>query len=114
MTAKTLFQKILDHEIPSQLLHEDELCGAFRDISPQAPVHVLIVPRKPIPGVSALESGDAAIVGHLFEVARKLAAELGLGSGFRLVVNDGADGGQTVPHLHVHLLGGRPLRWPPG
>ena len=114
MTEKTIFQKIFDGEIPSEMIHEDELCGVFKDIQPQAPTHVLIVPKKPIPGISSLEPVDAMTIGHLFVVARQVAAELGLENGFRLVINDGEDGCQTVPHVHVHLLGGRKMDWPPG
>ena len=115
MSEKTLFQKICDREIPADLLHEDALCVAFRDISPQAPVHVLIVPRKPIPRVGSAEADDAPLLGHLLLTAGQLARTLGVEeSGFRVVINHGRDGGETVPHLHVHLLAGRPLIWPPG
>lgn len=114
MADKTLFQQILDGEIPATMLYEDERCGAFRDIEPQAPTHVLIVPREPVAGVAALTDAHAALVGHLFVVARRLAEDLGLAQGYRLVVNQGEHGQQTVPHLHVHLLGGRPMQWPPG
>ena len=111
---KTLFQKIADREIPATLVHEDDRCIAFRDIQPQAPVHLLIVPRKPIPGLDALTPEDAALVGHLFVVARQLAAAEGLAGGYRTVFNNGPDAGQSVDHLHLHLLGGRKLTWPPG
>jgi histidine triad (HIT) family protein len=111
--AKTLFQKIADREIPGDLVYEDDRCVAFRDIQPAAPVHVLVVPRKPIPRADAVEEADEALVGHLFTVARRVAAEEGL-SDYRLVVNNGAGAGQSVFHLHLHLLGGRPLSWPPG
>ena len=114
VSEKTLFEKILDGELPAELLHEDEVCGAFRDINPQAPTHVLVVPRKPIPAISQMDEGDEGIVGHLFYVARKVAEAEGLGDGFRMVINDGVNGQQTVPHLHVHVLGGRPMTWPPG
>lgn len=114
MTAKTLFQKILDKEIPAKLVHEDALCGAFRDISPQAPTHILIVPRKPLRGIDAATPEDEAILGHLLYVAKKIADAEGLGGGYRLVINNGADAGQSVAHLHIHLLGGRSLAWPPG
>ena len=115
MADKTLFEKIFDGEIPSEMVHEDELCGAFKDINPQAPTHILIVPRKPIPAISQMAEEDEPLIGHLFFVARKIAAELGLDeSGFRLVINDGEHGQQTVPHIHVHLIGGRQLNWPPG
>ncbi len=112
--AKTLFQKIADHEIPAKLIHEDALCVAFNDIAPQAPVHVLIVPRKPIPRVAEAQPEDQAVLGHLLLVAGKIADQMNLINGFRIVINNGRDGGETVPHLHVHLLAGRALNWPPG
>jgi histidine triad (HIT) family protein len=112
--SKTLFQRIADREIPATLLHEDDLCIAFRDIAPQAPVHVLVVPRKPLPRIVEASSDDQVLLGHLLLVARKVAQDLNLKNGFRLVINNGKDGGESVPHLHVHLLGGRPLDWPPG
>ena len=111
---KTLFQKIADKEIPAKLIHEDAICVAFHDISPQAPTHVLIVPRKPIPRVAEATVEDQATLGHLLLVAGQLSRQLGLAKGFRVVINTGPDGGETVPHLHVHLLGGRALDWPPG
>ena len=111
---KTLFQKIADKEIPAKLIHEDAICVAFHDISPQAPTHVLIVPRKPIPRVAEAPVEDQATLGHLLLVAGQLSRQLGLAKGFRVVINNGPDGGETVPHLHVHLLGGRALDWPPG
>jgi histidine triad (HIT) family protein len=111
---KTLFQKIADQEIPAKLIHEDAVCVAFHDIAPQAPTHVLIVPRKPIPRVAEATAEDQAILGHLLLVAGQLSRQLGLAKGFRVVINNGPDGGETVPHLHVHLLGGRALDWPPG
>jgi histidine triad (HIT) family protein len=112
--SKTLFQRIADREIPATFLYEDDLCIAFRDITPQAPVHVLIVPRKAIPRIAEASSDDQALLGHLLLVARKVAQELNLKNGFRIVINNGKDGGESVPHLHIHLLGGRPLEWPPG
>ena len=111
---KTLCQKIADKEIPAKLIHEDALCVAFHDIAPQAPTHVLIVPRKPIPRVAEASAEDQAALGHLLLVAGQLSRQLGLAKGFRVVINNGPDGGETVPHLHVHLLGGRALDWPPG
>jgi histidine triad (HIT) family protein len=111
---KTLFQKIADKEIAAKLIHEDAVCVAFHDISPQAPTHVLIVPRKPIPRVAEATVEDQATLGHLLLVAGQLSRQLGLAKGFRVVINNGPDGGETVPHLHVHLLGGRALDWPPG
>ena len=112
--SKTLFQRIADGEIPAKLIHADELCVAFHDIAPQAPTHVLVVPRKPIPRVGEATIGDQALLGHLLLTAAKVARDLGLAAGFRLVINNGRDGGESVPHLHVHLLGGRALGWPPG
>ncbi len=111
---KTLFQKIADKEIPAKLIHEDAVCVAFYDIAPQAPTHVLIVPRKPIPRVAEASADDQATLGHLLLVAGQLSRQLGLAKGFRVVINNGPDGGESVPHLHVHLLGGRALDWPPG
>jgi histidine triad (HIT) family protein len=115
MDGKTLFEKIRDGEIPATILHRDELCLAFRDISPQAPVHVLIVPNKPVPRVGMAETDDNNILGHLLLTAAQIARSEGISeSGYRLVINNGPDGGEAVPHLHVHLLGGRKLDWPPG
>ena len=112
---KTIFQKIIDHEIPAKLAHEDELCIAFHDINPQAPVHVLVVPKKPIPRVGEASAAAQALLGHLLLTAAAIAKQLGVAeSGYRLVINNGRDGGESVPHLHVHLLGRRPLAWPPG
>ncbi|MDB6138431.1 MAG: HIT-like protein [Verrucomicrobiaceae bacterium] len=117
MSEKTLFQKIIDREIPSNIVYEDDLCFAFNDITPQAPIHVLIVPRKPIPRVGDAVEEDQAQLGALLLAAGKIAAQLGVKErtkGFRLVINQGADAGETVPHMHVHLLAGRNLGWPPG
>jgi histidine triad (HIT) family protein len=111
---KTLFQKIMDGEIPGQFEHEDEHCVALRDINPQAPTHLLIIPRIPIPRVGEATQEDQSILGHLLFTAASLARKLNLENGFRIVINNGRDGGETVPHLHVHLLGGRELGWPPG
>ncbi|MEI6247901.1 MAG: histidine triad nucleotide-binding protein [Verrucomicrobiota bacterium] len=113
-TPKTLFQKIADREIPAKLIHEDAVCVAFHDISPQAPTHVLVVPRKPIARVGEATAEDQATLGHLLLVAAQLSSQLNLTKGFRIVINNGPDGGESVPHLHVHLLGGRALSWPPG
>jgi histidine triad (HIT) family protein len=111
----TIFEKIIARQIPAKIAHEDDLCIAIHDISPQAPVHVLLIPKKPIPRVGAATSADQATLGHLLLTAGNLAKKLGVSeSGYRLVINSGADGGETVPHLHVHLLGQRPLAWPPG
>ncbi len=112
---KTLFQKIADKEIPAAIVYEDELCVAFRDIAPAAPVHVLLVPRKPIPDIAAATAEDAALLAHLMLKVGDIARAEGLAEGgFRTVMNTGEQAGQTVPHLHIHLLGGRSLQWPPG
>ncbi len=111
----TLFEKIIAREIPATIVHEDSKCIAFRDINPQAPQHFLIIPKKPIPRVALAESKDAALLGHLLLVAGNLARTEGFSeNGFRLVINNGPDGGEAVPHLHVHLLAGRQMNWPPG
>ena len=112
--ADTVFGKIIRGEIPARIEHDDDSCLAFHDVAPQAPVHVLVIPKRPIRALADLGPGDAALVGHLVVVATQIAARLGLDDGYRLVVNCGRDGGQSVDHLHVHLLGGRALGWPPG
>jgi len=113
--SKTLFQKIADKELPSKIVFEDEHVVAFRDIDPQAPTHVLIVPRKPIPRIAEAKPEDHALLGHLLLKAAEVARQLGLEkSGYRLVINNGKDGGEAVPHLHLHILGGRQMKWPPG
>ena len=111
---KTIFKRIIDGEIPADIVYEDDRCLAFHDVNPQAPTHVLIIPRREIPALSDLTDEDEALAGHLLIVAVQLAAKLGLTDGFRTVINCGRDGGQSVDHLHVHLLGGRSLSWPPG
>ena len=112
--SKTIFKKIIDGEIPADVVYEDDKCLAFRDVAPQAPVHVLVIPRKEIASLADLVDGDAALVAHIYLVIRNLARELGLDGGYRVVVNCGRDGGQSVDHLHFHVLGGRQLMWPPG
>ena len=112
--AETIFQKIIDREIPADIVFEDDQCLAFRDVAPQAPTHVLVIPKKPVESIDQLAAEDAPLLGHLWMVIRDLARQLELADGYRVVVNCGADGGQTVDHLHFHLLGGRPLAWPPG
>src|SRR5688572_2178707 len=112
--SKTIFKRIIDKEIPVKLLYEDELCVAFPDINPQAPTHVLVIPKKEIVNIAAALAEDQAILGHLLLVIQKLAGQLGLAEGYRVVLNCGPHGGQTVDHLHFHLIGGRPLSWPPG
>lgn len=111
----TLFERIIARHVPADIVHEDETVLAFRDIKPQAPVHVLIVPKRPIPRIAEAVSEDATTLGHLLLKAAEVARQLGVDrTGFRLVINNGRDGGETVPHLHCHILGGRPLGWPPG
>ncbi len=111
----TLFERIIAREIPADIVYEDDTVIAIRDIHPQAPVHVLLVPKRPIARVGAARPEDQEVLGHLLLKAGEVARRLGLeASGFRLVMNHGPDGGETVPHLHCHLLGGRPLGWPPG
>lgn len=112
---KTLFEKLIAREIPSAIVYEDESVFAFRDINPQAPVHVLIVPKKPIARIAEATAEDQALLGQLLFKAAEVAEKIGLKTnGYRLVINNGADGGETVPHLHCHILGGRHLTWPPG
>ncbi|KAM8739253.1 histidine triad nucleotide-binding protein 1 [Acanthopagrus latus] len=110
----TIFGKIIRKEIPATLIHEDDLCVAFNDVSPQAPIHILVVPKKPIAQLSLAEEGDAALLGHLMLVAKKCAKDAGLSEGYRIVINDGKHGGQSVYHIHIHVLGGRQMGWPPG
>ncbi|TWT91262.1 histidine triad nucleotide-binding protein [Stieleria varia] len=110
----SVFKKIIDREIPADIVFEDELCLAFRDINPQAPAHILVIPKKEIVSLIDLTDEDEQIVGRCVLVATKIAAKEGLSAGYRLIVNCGDDGGQEVPHLHFHLMGGRKLTWPPG
>lgn len=112
--TKTLFQKIIDREIPAKLEYEDDRCIALHDIQPQAPVHLLIVPKTLIARVSAATPADEPVLGHLLQVAAQLAQKLNLSAGFRLVINNGPHACESVPHLHVHLLAGRQMTWPPG
>ncbi|MBI4327942.1 MAG: histidine triad nucleotide-binding protein [Chloroflexi bacterium] len=113
--SKTLFEKIIDREIPASIVYEDDLVLAFRDIGPKAPVHVLIVPKKPIPCLAEAAPSDQQVLGHLLLKAAEVAAQLGLkATGYRLVINNGRDAGESVPHLHCHILGGRAMAWPPG
>ena len=114
MMADNIFLKIANKQIPAKLVHEDELCVAFHDINPQAPVHVLIIPRKEIRTHDDVTAEDRELLGHLHLVAAQLAKKLGLSDGYRLVLNCKERAGQTVPHLHLHLLGGREMTWPPG
>ena len=111
----TLFEKIIAREIPADIVYEDDLVLAFNDINPKAPTHVLIIPKKPIPRIAEAEPEDHQVLGHLLLKAREIASELGLHEkGFRLVFNNGPDAGESVPHLHLHILGGRAMTWPPG
>lgn len=110
----TLFEKIIARQIPADIIHEDDLCIAFRDINPQAPVHFLVVPKKVIARIGEAQPQDAALLGHLLLTAGAVARQEGVEHGFRVTINHGRDGGETVPHLHVHVLGGRAMAWPPG
>ena len=114
MMTDNIFLKIIEKKIPAKIAYEDDRCLAFHDIGPKAPVHVLIIPRKEIATHDDLQAEDAAVMGHLHLVAVRLAKELGLGRGYRLVINCKEHAGQTVPHLHMHLMGGRDMGWPPG
>ncbi len=112
--TETIFSKIIRKEIPADIIYEDNLAIAFRDINPQAPVHILVIPKQPIAKLSDAESKDHALMGHLLLTAKRVAEQEGLTNGYRLVINTGPDGGQTVYHLHLHILGGRQMHWPPG
>ena len=114
MSDKTIFKKIIDREIKADIVFEDDQCLAFRDISPKAPTHVVVIPKKEISSNNDITDDDEVLIGHMFVVMKKLASDLGLSGGYRIVTNCGPDAGQTVLHLHFHLLGGRPLSWPPG
>jgi histidine triad (HIT) family protein len=113
-TQETIFSKIIRREIPADIVYEDDLVLAFRDVHPQAPVHILVIPKKPIPKLADAESGDHALMGHLLLTVKRVAEQAGLSNGYRVVINNGTDGGQTVDHLHLHILGGRHMKWPPG
>jgi histidine triad (HIT) family protein len=112
--GETIFSKIIRREIPAEIVYEDKLALAFRDINAQAPVHILVIPKKPIPSLADATPEDHALLGHLLLVVKQVASQAGLGNGYRTVINTGNDGGQTVYHLHIHILGGRHLKWPPG
>jgi histidine triad (HIT) family protein len=112
--SDTIFSKIIDRQIPADIVYEDDLCLAFRDVAPQAPVHILLIPKKPIAMIADANLDDQALLGHLLLTAAKVAQQEKLANGYRLVINNGVDGGQTVYHLHLHILGGRSLTWPPG
>lgn len=110
----TIFQKIINREIPAEILYEDEVCISVKDIQPQAPFHALLIPKKLIARLAEADETDQQTLGHLLVTAKKIARDQKLDEGFRVVINNGPDGGESVPHLHVHLLGGRKLTWPPG
>ena len=114
MSEPTIFKRIIDREIPAKIVFEDELCLAFHDVNPQAPTHVLVIPKKEIRRLSDATHEDERLMGHLLLVAQRVGAKLGLDNGYRVVVNNGDDGGQQVDHLHLHVIGGRPMTWPPG
>ncbi|MCP5141060.1 MAG: histidine triad nucleotide-binding protein [Chromatiales bacterium] len=112
--SATIFSKIIAREIPADIVFEDEVCLAFRDIAPKAPVHVLLIPRQPLAKLGDASAGDQAMLGHLLVKAGEIARQQGCGDAFRVVINSGAGAGQEVFHLHLHILGGRDLGWPPG
>ena len=114
MSANTIFKRIIDREIPAKIVYEDDLCLAFHDVKPEAPTHVLVIPKQEIPQIDAATEADQALLGHLLLAAGKVAKQLGLSGGYRLVINNGPDAGQSVDHLHLHILGGRRMTWPPG
>jgi histidine triad (HIT) family protein len=112
--SETIFSKIIRKEIPADIVYEDDLALAFRDLHPQAPVHILIIPKKPIESIAEASEADADLLGHLLLTVKRVATQEGLDEGYRIVINTGKDGGQTVFHLHLHLLGKRAMTWPPG
>jgi histidine triad (HIT) family protein len=112
--GNTIFGKIIRREIPAEIVYEDDLALAFKDVAPQAPIHILVIPKKPIPQLSAATPEDLELLGHLLLTAKKVAEQMGLDNGYRVAINNGNDGGQTVYHLHLHILGGRQMKWPPG
>ncbi len=112
--TETIFSKIIRREIPAEIVYEDNLALAFKDVNPQAPVHILVIPKQPIAKLSDAESPDHALMGHLLLTVKRVAAQVGLDNGYRVVINCGDEGGQTVNHLHLHILGGRAMGWPPG
>lgn len=112
--TETIFSKIIRREIPADIVYEDNLAIAFKDVNPQAPVHILVIPKEPIAKLADAESKDHALMGHLLLTVKRVAEQAGLSDGYRVVINTGPDGGQTVYHLHIHILGGRPMEWPPG
>lgn len=113
-TTETIFSKVIRREIPAEIVYEDDLAIAFKDIHPQAPVHILVIPKQAIAQLADIESQDHALMGHLLLTVKRVAQQAGLNNGYRVVINTGTDGGQTVNHLHLHILGGRQMTWPPG
>ncbi|MBW4668208.1 MAG: histidine triad nucleotide-binding protein [Cyanomargarita calcarea GSE-NOS-MK-12-04C] len=113
-TEETIFSKIIRREIPADIVYEDELALAFKDVHPQAPVHILVIPKKALAKLSDAKPEDQALLGHLLLIVKRVAQEAGLTNGYRVVINTGDDGGQTVHHMHLHILGGRQMLWPPG
>ena len=113
-TTETIFSKIIRREIPADIVYEDDLAIAFKDVHPQAPVHILVIPKQPIKSLADVASSDQDLMGHLLLTAQQVALKAGLNNGYRLVINTGNDGGQTVSHIHLHILGGRQMTWPPG
>jgi histidine triad (HIT) family protein len=112
--SETIFSKIIKKEIPADIVYEDDLAIAFNDINPQAPTHILVIPKKPIVRLSEATAVDKDLLGHLLLVIKQVAQEAGLGNGYRVVTNSGTEAGQSVDHIHFHVLGGRPFQWPPG
>jgi histidine triad (HIT) family protein len=110
----TIFKRIINREIPADIVYEDELSLAFRDVNPQAPIHILLIPKKDIRSLDDLESEDRDLMGHLLLTVKRIAREQGLDNGYRITINCGNEGGQSVDHLHIHILGGRSMMWPPG
>lgn len=114
MSPKTVFKKIIDREIPAEIVYEDQECLAFKDINPQAPIHIIVIPKKEIPNLEELKEEDEALIGHLFIAMQRIAQQLGIATGYRVVLNNGRDAGQEVMHMHFHMLAGRQFGWPPG
>jgi len=112
--SDTIFNKIINREISADIVYEDDRALAFKDINPQAPSHILVIPKKPIPQLASADETDQDLLGHLLLIVKQVAADAGLDNGYRVVLNNGTDGGQTIDHMHFHILGGRSMQWPPG
>ena len=112
--SDTIFNKIINREISADIVYEDDRALAFKDINPQAPNHILVIPKKPIPQLASADETDQDLLGHLLLIVKQVAADAGLDNGYRVVLNNGTDGGQTIDHMHFHILGGRSMQWPPG